>query len=73
MTSSAFLRSPQPSKAREKHMLWQSNAVFESVPMQGVSGVDEKTNLSQTEIAHLCGFFELSHMKRMIKKRNESE
>ena len=28
----------------------------------------EKTNHSKTEIAHLCGFYDLSHMERMLKK-----
>ena len=28
----------------------------------------EMTNRSKTEIAHSCGFYDLSHMKRMLKK-----
>ena len=29
----------------------------------------ETTNRSKTEIAHICGFYDLSHMERMLKKR----
>ena len=30
----------------------------------------EITSLSKTEIAHLCGFYDLSHMERMLKSNN---
>lgn len=38
---------------------------------QKVLEIIEESNMSKTEIAHCCGFYDLSHMERALKKFNQ--
>ncbi|MBQ8301967.1 MAG: AraC family ligand binding domain-containing protein [Clostridia bacterium] len=54
-------------------------AVCGCAPMQYVNSYRSKrarellesSSMSKTEIAHLCGFYDLSHMKRLLEKHNK--
>ena len=54
------------------------NSICKSSPMEYLMGCRKKAAmelidngvLSKTEIAHICGFYDLSHMKKVIKKED---